>query len=163
MAAFRDFLMRFRPAGSPGRAAPTGVPADRSADLSAELVPVLSRLEQAETEAQRIREEAAQQVEQNRRATADKAEEIVRQARIRAREERAESAAQASGLAKSEAARCLTESEREAALLRHRAQQRMAFLVSSVVADVIQLGASAVPAEGLSGGRSRWERDGSRE
>lgn len=163
MAAFRDFLMRFRLVGSPGRAAPMGVPADRSADLSAELVPVLSHLEQAETEAQRIREEAAQQVEQNRRATADKAKKIVRQARIRAREVRAESAAQASGLAKSEAARCLAESEREAVLLQRRAQQRMAFLVNSVVADVAQLGASAEPAGGLFGGRSRWERDGSRE
>jgi vacuolar-type H+-ATPase subunit H len=158
VTAFRDFLMRFRPAGSPGPAAPTGVPADRSADLAAELDPVLSRLGQAETEAQQIREAAAQLAEQNRRAAADKAEEIVRLARIRAREVRTESAAHAYGLAKTEAAECLAESERKAALLKSRAQQRMASLVDRALADVGQIGASAAPA----GGRPRWERDGSR-
>jgi len=164
VAAFRDFLMRFRPVGSPGPAATTGVPADRSAELSAELDPVLSRLEQAEAEAQQIREEAAQQAQQSRRAAADAAEEIVERARIRAREVRAESAAQARGLAETEAAECLAESEREAALLQRRAQKRMAPLVDRVVAHVLgELGASATSAGELAGGRPRWEPDGLRE
>ncbi|MEE1769111.1 hypothetical protein PUR34_13370 [Streptomyces sp. JV185] len=162
MAAFRDFLMRFRPAGSPGPAVTTGVPADRSADLVAELDPVLSCLGPAETEAQQIREAAAQQAEQKRRATADKAEEIVSLARIRAREVRTESAAHTYGLAKAEAAECLAESEREAALLKRRAQQRMALLVERALADIGQTGASVVPAGERAEGRSRWERDGSR-
>ncbi|MFH8475744.1 hypothetical protein [Streptomyces sp. NPDC018000] len=161
MTAFRDFLMRFRPAGSPGPANTTGVPADRSADLAAELDPVLSCLGQAETEAQQIREAAAQQAEQNRRATADKAEEIVVLARIRAREVRTESAAHTYGLAKTEAAECLAESERKAALLKRRAQQRMASLVDRVLADFAETGASVVTGGNAPGGRSRWEQDGS--
>ncbi|MER6102925.1 hypothetical protein ABT115_11515 [Streptomyces sp. NPDC001832] len=161
MAVFRDFLMRFRPAGSPGPAT-TGVPADRSADLAAELEPILSRLGQAETEAQQIREAAAQRADQNRRAAADEAEKIVVLARIRAREVRTESAAHTYGLAKTEAAECLAESERRAALLKRRAQQRMASLVDRVLADCGETGASVVTGEECAGGRPRWERDGSR-
>ncbi|MEU9760331.1 hypothetical protein [Streptomyces sp. NPDC047985] len=162
MTAFRDFLMRFRPAGSPGPAATMGVPADRSADLAAELDPVLSCLEQAETEAQQIREAAAQLAEQNRRAAADKAAEIVGLARTRAREVRMESAANTYGLAKTEAAECLAESERKAVLLKRRAQHRMASLVEHALADIGQISASAVHAGEHAEGRSRWERNGSR-
>jgi hypothetical protein len=45
-----DFLTRFRPAGAPGAASRVGVPADRAAELGAELDPVLALL--ADTQAQ---------------------------------------------------------------------------------------------------------------
>ncbi|MEU6017383.1 hypothetical protein ABZ826_26035 [Streptomyces sp. NPDC047515] len=123
---------------------------------------MLSHLGQAEAEAQQIREAAAQQAEQNRRAAVDKAEGIVRLARVRAREVRTESAAHAYGLAKTEAAECLAESEHTVALLKRRAQQRMASLVDRTLADIGQIGDSVVPAGERAGGRSRWQRDGSR-
>jgi hypothetical protein len=40
----RDFLNRFRPAGAPGAASRVAVPADRTAELASELVPVLALL-----------------------------------------------------------------------------------------------------------------------
>ncbi|MFJ1709912.1 hypothetical protein [Kitasatospora sp. NPDC088346] len=50
MVTFRDFLARFRPTGAPGASA-TGVPADRAAELTAELGPSLAELTQAQEEA----------------------------------------------------------------------------------------------------------------
>jgi len=51
---FRDFLARFRPAGSPGAASRVGVAADRVRELSAELEPVLALLAPAHAECERI-------------------------------------------------------------------------------------------------------------
>lgn len=56
MPGLRDFLMRFRPAGSPGRASAVGVPADRSAELSSERTRALAEAEAAECLAQSERE-----------------------------------------------------------------------------------------------------------
>lgn len=49
MPAMRDFLERFRPAGAPGPAA-AAVPADRPAELAAELEAVFALLNEAEAE-----------------------------------------------------------------------------------------------------------------
>lgn len=92
MPQFRDFLDRFRPAGAPGAAGRAAVPADRSAELAAELMPVLTLLDdadgacartvaQAHAEAQRIlaaaRAEAAAQLEDaGHRADAVRAETV---------------------------------------------------------------------------------------
>ncbi|WP_052509399.1 hypothetical protein [Kitasatospora griseola] len=167
MTGFRDFLMRFRPVGSPGRAASAGVPADRPAELSAELDPVLSLLERTETQARRIRDEAALEAERRRREAARAAEEIVARARTDAREVRTRSATQARALAETAAVQLLTAAERDATAVRHRSQQRMADLVDRVVADVFApLRASESAAESASGaqgegGGSRWAPDGS--
>ena len=62
----RDLLQRFRLAGTPGAPAAPGVPADRVAEVSAELEPVLARLAAAEQEAERLRtgarDEAARRI-----------------------------------------------------------------------------------------------------
>ena len=55
MPQWRDFLERFRPAGTPGAAAQGGVPADRIADTAAELEPVFMMLDDVHAEAARIR------------------------------------------------------------------------------------------------------------
>ena len=44
MPSARDMLQRFRPIGTPGAAAPAGVPADRAAELGRELQPVFDEL-----------------------------------------------------------------------------------------------------------------------
>jgi V/A-type H+/Na+-transporting ATPase subunit B len=93
VAGFRDFLLRFRRVGSPGRAAPGGVPADRAAELAAELAPPLSLLEEVEAEARRIREEAARVAADRRRDAERQADTIVGRARARADEVRAQAAA----------------------------------------------------------------------
>ncbi|MFD8544495.1 hypothetical protein [Streptomyces sp. NPDC059649] len=138
MAGFRDFLLRFRPVGPPGRAAPGGVPADRSAELSAELEPPLTLLERAEAEARTVREEAARTADETRRAAERQAEEIVARARARAHDVRAGSADRVRRAAESEAAELLASSERTTAILRRRADARLPELLDRVAALVAE-------------------------
>ena len=138
MAGFRDFLMRFRPVGSPGRAAPGGVPADRSAELSAELDPPLSMLEQAEAEARAVSERAVRRAAEVRAEATRQAEEIVEQARARTHDVRVETADRVRREAEAEAAELLASAEHEAAAVRHRIETRMPVLVDRVAEFVTE-------------------------
>ncbi|WP_406481147.1 hypothetical protein [Streptomyces sp. NBC_01615] len=106
MAGFRDFLMRFRPVGLPGPAAAGGVPADRSAELAAELEPPLALLEETEAEARTIREDADQDAARRRQAAERTAKDIVEQARARAPAVREESASRIRDATEAEATEC---------------------------------------------------------
>ncbi|GAA1331576.1 hypothetical protein GCM10009647_071660 [Streptomyces sanglieri] len=55
--SLRDFLERFRPAGTPGASA-AGVPVDRTAERASELEPTLAQLMDVQREAARIRASA---------------------------------------------------------------------------------------------------------
>lgn len=83
MPGLRDFLSRFRPAGTPGAAARPGVPVDRVAEREAELQPVLALLADTEQEAARIRCAAAEQAQQRRETARRQAEAILADARLR--------------------------------------------------------------------------------
>ncbi|MEU7642596.1 MULTISPECIES: hypothetical protein [unclassified Streptomyces] len=85
MAGLRDLLMRFRPVSTPGPAA-TGVPADRTAELAAELTPSLARLDSTAAEAEAVRAAARREADRIRRDAARRAEVIT--ARASARSER---------------------------------------------------------------------------
>jgi hypothetical protein len=67
MARARDFVERFRPSGPPGAAARPGVPADRQAERSAELEPLLALLAETEAEVAHIRAAAQQGADLRRR------------------------------------------------------------------------------------------------
>jgi hypothetical protein len=138
MAGFRDFLTRFRPAASPGRAAPGGVPADRSAELRAELAPPLALLEQAEAEARSIRERAADAATSRRQEAERQAEAIVAEAREEARPLRARTAEHVLRAAEGEAAALRAAAEREATAVRERARTRMSPLADRVLALVLE-------------------------
>lgn len=138
MTGFRDFLTRFRPAASPGRAAPTGVPADRSAELRAELAPPLSLFERTEAEARSVREQAAETAASRRREAERQAEAVVAKAREEARRVRARAAEQVLRTAESRAAALLAEADREAAAVQDRAGDRMPGLVDRAVALVLE-------------------------
>lgn len=129
MAGFRDFLMRFRPVASPGHAAPAGVPADRSTELSAELGPSLSLLEEAEAQAQQIRVQAGQEAARRREAAENEAARIIEGARAHARDVRAENADRVRRTAEAELADILAASEHEVAAVRRRAADRLPGLV----------------------------------
>ncbi|WP_405522559.1 hypothetical protein OG426_05040 [Streptomyces canus] len=152
MTGFRDFLTRFRPAASPGRAAPGGVPADRSAELRAELTPPLALLEQAEAEARSVREQADASATARRREAEGQAETIVAAAHEEARQVRARTAEQVLREAEGEAEALLAEAEREATVVRDRARSRTPALVDRVLAlvlrDLTADEASTVPPEG---------------
>ncbi|MFC5957222.1 hypothetical protein ACFP51_22920 [Streptomyces pratens] len=138
MTGFRDFLTRFRPAASPGRAAPGGVPADRSAELRAELTPPLALLEQTEAEARSIRERADAAAASRRREAEGQAETIVAAAHEEARQVRARTAEQVLRAADGEAAALLAEAEREAVAVHGRARSRAPALVDRVLALVLE-------------------------
>ncbi|WFR71239.1 hypothetical protein P9209_18700 [Prescottella defluvii] len=97
MPRTRDLLRRFRPAGTPGAAASAGVPADRVAELSAELAPVLSRLDEAGQRAAEIRAAAERDAQAIRVEADERIRARIADADRRVPEERAAAAARASG------------------------------------------------------------------
>jgi len=84
MASTRDLLQRFRPAGAPGAATATGVPADRLEERDAELDPVFRLLADTVTESTRIRREAATEAERRRQRAREAAVALVAEARLEA-------------------------------------------------------------------------------
>jgi hypothetical protein len=132
----RDFLNRFRPAGTPGAAARAGVPVDRAAEAAAELGPVLALLAGTERECARLREDAQREAERTRQQARERAAALVAGARERAPGVRAAAASKARASADAEAAGVVAAAGRQAAALDELAAQRTGGLVAEVVAAV---------------------------
>lgn len=130
----RDILQRFRPAGTPGAATPTGVPADRVAEVAAELEPVLALLADAVQEADRVRAEGRAEAERRRQRSAEQAGALVASAHRQAQAARSDAALQAARDVEAEAATTLAEAERAAAAVRQRAAERLPRYVDRAVA-----------------------------
>jgi hypothetical protein len=133
MPSARDMLERFRPVGTPGPAAPAGVPMDRRAQLEAELGPVLSALSATEGECERIRSSAQAHAERTRSEAAARASGVIANARSRAEAERAAVAAHELRRSERQAAAEVAAAAREAAELGRRARVRTPPLVAQVV------------------------------
>ena len=133
MAQWRNFLERFRPAGTPGAAARPGVPADRSADAAAELTPLLMLLDDIQDEAQRIRADAAARADEICRAARRQAEQIVAQARRGALSIQTEAEAAARSRAAAAQADMQAQNAAEIERLRARAAEQMPCYVEKVV------------------------------
>lgn len=84
MPSARDLLQRFRPAGAPGPATATGVPADRVAERAAELEPVFESLRSTTDDVARIRQEAVAEAEHRREQAREQAVSRVADARLEA-------------------------------------------------------------------------------
>ncbi|MGW2209721.1 hypothetical protein [Streptomyces sp. NPDC001781] len=133
----RDFLERFRPAGTPGASA-TGVPADRSAERAAELEPALARLTDVQQQVARIRDGAEEAARALRLNAVREAEQIEADAREQApviRRQAAEPLLRAAG---QEAAAVRAAGDRTASAIRERAGERMPHLVDLAVADAMR-------------------------
>ncbi|MFE1248439.1 hypothetical protein [Streptomyces sp. NPDC058735] len=168
MPGFREFLARFRPAGSPGPAVGGNVPADRSAELAAELSPPLALLDEATAEAAALVEAAEREAAERRRHAAERAERTVSGARARAPEVRKETAARLVAEAEAEAARAEAASRAYVRELRRRAAERTPALADRLVARVAGELAGEPPGARRTGpaGPSQeasWARDGQRE
>ena len=137
MPALRDFLARFRPAGTPGAAARAGVPADRSGELEAEVGPVLMLLHDTAAERDQIIARARRDAEQMTAAARAEAAVVAADAERRAEAAREEAARQVMALAREEAARTVDSARQQAAATRELARQRMPDLVSRTV-DLIR-------------------------
>ena len=139
MVRVRDVLHSFRPAGAPGAAGAAGVPADRGADLAAELEPVFAQLAGTERECAGIAARAGQAAAKVRAREAERARGTIAAARERMDAERAAAVAQMrpNALAKSTAA--AVAAEREAAEIRRHAVERMGSYVDLIVVSVDRL------------------------
>ena len=136
MARPRDFLARFRPVGTPGSAAPAGVPADRVTELGLELGPVLDALADTQVEASAIRSAAEAEASRLRRDGHTRAEDLVVAARAGAETERVRVLARAREAADSTVTRTVDGAAAEAAAIQIRVAQRLPDLVRRVEAAV---------------------------
>ena len=136
MARSRDLLQRFRPAGAPGTAASAGVPADRVAELSAELEPVLALLDEVTQEAARIRAGGSREAARLRSEADQRARTTVATATREAEGDRLVSAASVNERAAAEAAETLAAARAEASALRRRADEHLQEYADRVLAEV---------------------------
>ena len=128
----RAFLERFRPVGTPGAAAARGVPADRVAELAAELAPVFDLLEATQERSDRIRGTADQEADRRRLEASSGAEAMVSAARRSAESERAATAADLAHAADVAAVQLLATAARDADAVRRSAGRRMPGLAAAV-------------------------------
>jgi hypothetical protein len=145
MPTARDLLQRFRPVGTPGAAAPAGVPVDRVAELSRELQPVFDALADVQEEAGRIRAIATAEARARLTAAEQQAAVLVDAARRDAGAARAEVAAEGARRAEAVAAAALATAEHDAAAVTARAAARYAELTERVVRAVWDSAGLRVP------------------
>jgi hypothetical protein len=105
MPRMRDILQRFRPTSAPGAASTGGVPADRTADMAAELRPVLAMLEATQATCRTIASDADLEAERIRSQAREQARTIRDEGPERAATERAEAASRVSRDGRTEAER----------------------------------------------------------
>lgn len=135
MVALRDLLLRFRPVSTPGPAA-TGVPADRTAELTGELTPPLAQLDRTAAEADAVRAAAHRTADGIRRDAARRAADLATRAADRAERVRAQAAARQRERGSRAAAELAAAGERERAALRRRAADRTPALADRLAGDV---------------------------
>lgn len=136
MPSTRDLLQRFRPAGAPGAATATGVPADRIEEREAELAPVFHLLEDAVAEAARIRQEAAAEAQRRPQQARAAASASVAAARLEVSSIRAHALAEAQQEATDLARASAAVAEDRAHSIGDRSRRTLAADVTAVVARV---------------------------
>ena len=150
MTRVERILERLKPAGAPGTAAPAGVPADRVAELAAELEPVLARLDAVQAQCDRIRTDAVEEADRRRRFAVERARQVVKEGRRAAETERSAAAAAVEHQVTAETATARAAAERSAAAVRELGRTRTPELVDRVTAMV--LGLAEEP------GQAAWDR-----
>lgn len=141
MPSFPSFLDRFRrllaPPGRPGEA--LGVPASGE-DLRGELEPLFGQLDAVDVQAQSIEREALEQAEQRGAQARAQATAILEQARRGAEEERARAALDQRAAVERDTVELHEASRLEAERIRAASGDRVAELVSEVLACVRRSG-----------------------
>jgi hypothetical protein len=115
------------------------VPADRGADLAAELEPVFARLASTEHECANIAVRASQAAAKVRAREAERARGTIAAARERMDAERAAAVAQMRPNALEKSTSAAVAAEREAAEIRRHAVERMGSYVDLIVVSVDRL------------------------
>jgi hypothetical protein len=139
MPQLRDFLDRFRPAGTPGAAARAGVPADPAGELAAEVGPVLALLEGAAAARDEViaaaRHDAAAIVAGARDAAAG----VAADGEQRAAAARDEAARLALAAARDEAELTVATAREQASRIRELAARRMPGIADRALAEIRRL------------------------
>lgn len=135
MPSLREWLRRLLVAGVPGAPAISGVPADRAAELEAELEPVFALLQEAVLEARRLEENPQRETDRSR--AEEQARAVVAEGGARAGAERAAAAAATLARADAERAAMLAEAAKEAERIDRAAAQRMPSLIEELVRRVL--------------------------
>jgi F0F1-type ATP synthase membrane subunit b/b' len=130
---FRDFLARFRPAGSPGAASRVGVAADRMRELSAELEPVLALLAPTHAECERIIAGARSDARQIMDEAREDAAAVSARARHRADGVRAATAEEALAAARDRVTALIRDAGRRAQQPRRATDRQVSELVATAV------------------------------
>lgn len=139
MPQLGDFLSRFRPAGAPGAASRAGVPADRMAELSAELEPVLAMLAQTDATCTRLVAQAREEAGQIADAARAQAAAIAADGRDRARSARGEAADEVLAAARAEAERTERTAAEQALRRTGPTQEDVRLLVRDAVRLVVSM------------------------
>jgi vacuolar-type H+-ATPase subunit H len=129
----RDLLQRFRLAGTPGAASVAGVPADRVAEVSAELEPVFIQLSDVQEQARRLRAAGQDEAEKRRLDARDQARARVSAAHREADAIRAEAAAEVRRQADAETLAVLSAADQDADRIRRQVAERLPGYVDRVV------------------------------
>lgn len=137
MPPVRNFLDRFRPAGAPGAAARAAVPVDRSSELEAELMPVLTLVDGVDADCARIVAVARREAGRITGAAREEAAAMLVDAERRARAAREQTVQQVLAEARAEAAETVASARREALRSHELAGQRIPELVSRA-ADLVR-------------------------
>jgi len=143
VAALGEILRRFRFHGVPGAALALGVPADRTAELEAELAPVFSALEEAQRRADATVATASREAARLRADAVEHGSRLVAQARAGVGAARAEVVAARLAQASTESGRLLAAGQSEADRIGRVAAARLPDLVDQVVQRVLTLAAPA--------------------
>lgn len=125
MARGRDFLERFRPVGTPGAAGRRGVPADRVADLAAELEPVLALLDDTQAECAALRRQGEEHAAARRAQAQAQAAAVLADAGARSDDARAAAAAAVARRADDAEEQARADGRREVERVRRTAEQRL--------------------------------------
>ena len=132
----RDLLQRFRLAGTPGAASVTGVPADRVAEVSAELEPVFLLLADVQENARQLRASGQDEAARRRQDAEEHARALVGAAHREADALRAEAAAAVRRRAEAETAAVLSTADRDAERIRRQVADQLPGYVDRVVGAV---------------------------
>jgi hypothetical protein len=131
-----DILRRFRPAATPGPAAPAGVPVDRVHEAAAELAPVFAALQPSVVAAADALTAARAEAERRERAATEEAERIVADAQARVPAVQAEAAADEVAALDEQCAALERDAREEASRVHAVATAHRPPLVASLVARV---------------------------
>jgi hypothetical protein len=139
MPQLRDFLGRFRPAGTPGAAARAGVPADPAGELAAEVGPVLALLDGAAAGRDEVIAAARRDAAAIVAAARDAAAGVAADGEQRAAAARDEAARLTLAAARDEAELTVTAARQQASRIRELSAQRTPGLADRAVAEIRQL------------------------